>query len=126
DLAEVLLAELLKQRHLAGEPLKAVADAVGEAGRAEAAVAAGGRPARRLRLDEHHVELGVALPGEQRGPQAGETAADDRQVRAPPARQGGERIGRVRLVKPEGAGHRPCQGPGDGRGYVVARHRWLI
>src|ERR1700721_1904258 len=80
DLAQVLLAELLKQRHLAGEPLEAVADAVREAGRAEAAVAAGRRPAAAARLEQHHVAGRVALLGQQRRPQAGEPAADDRQL----------------------------------------------
>ncbi len=69
---------------------------------------------------EHDVELRVPLAGEQRGPQAGEPAADDRQVGGDVARQGGERLGRVGLVEPERARHRAGQGPGDGR---VARCR---
>ena len=62
DLAQVLLAEPLEQRHLRGEPLEAVGDAVGEAGRAEAAVAAGRRPADGPRLEQHDVPGRVALP----------------------------------------------------------------
>jgi hypothetical protein len=101
DLAEVLLAELLKQRHLVGEPFEAVADAVREAGRAEPAIAAGSRPADGPRLKQNHVKVGVPLAGEQCGPQAGKPAPDDRQVRGHPVREGRPRLRRVGLVQPE-------------------------
>jgi hypothetical protein len=111
DLAQVLRAEPLEQRHFVGEPFQAVGQPVGEARRAEAAVAPGRRPAGRARLEQHHVEGRVALPRQQRRPQPGEAAAHDRQVGGDAAGERGQRVGRVRLVEPErprrGARQRP-------------------
>ena len=115
NLAQVLRAEPLEQRHLIGEPVEAVADAVREARGAEAAVAPGGGPSDGLRLKEHDVEAGVPFAGKQRGPQAGKAAADDRQVSGYRTRQGRGRLGRAGLVEPERPGDGASQGPRDGR-----------
>ena len=56
-----------------------VGDPVGEAGRAEAAVAPGRGPADAARLQQRDIGRRVALLAMQRGPQAGEPAADHRQ-----------------------------------------------
>ena len=53
DLVEVRQPELLQPVELLREAADAVLVAVGEAGLAEAAVAAGRRPADRLRLEQH-------------------------------------------------------------------------
>ena len=60
-----------------GKRSQAVRRAVGEARLAEAAVAARCRPADPLGLEQHDVAVGVALLGEQRGPEPGVAAADD-------------------------------------------------
>ena len=65
---------------LVGEAVQAVAQPVGEAGRAEPAVAAGRRPADGAALEQHDVPVRVALLGQQRGPQPGVAAADDGEV----------------------------------------------
>ena len=82
DLVEVLEAEALERRHLVGEALLAVADAVGEAGLHEAAVASAGGRADGATLDEHDVAGRVALLGDERRPQPGVAAADDAEVAA--------------------------------------------
>ena len=73
----------------------------------EAAVAPAGAAAAHVGLEDHDVERGVELGQPQRGPQAGEPAADDAHVRRDRPRQ---RAGRVvagprceRLPEPERA-----------------------
>ena len=114
DRVEVLAPEPVEDRHLVGPPGHAVLVAVREARLAEAAVAARRRPADALRLDDHDLRRGVALGGEQRGPQAGVAAADDDEVGAMRADQrrpvGEEALGEV--VAPE---HRV---PGVGEGML--------
>lgn len=82
DGVEVAGAQLLQLGQLAGPAGQPVAEAVGEGGGAESAVAAGGGPARLLALDQHDVPSGVALLGDQGGPQSAVAAADDQQVAA--------------------------------------------
>ena len=55
DLGQVLPAEPVQRRHLGAEPVQAVGQPVGEAGRAEAAVPAGRRPAGPASLEQQHV-----------------------------------------------------------------------
>jgi hypothetical protein len=80
DRVEVGPPQPLQRGNLAGEPGGAVVQTVGQAGRAEAAVAAGGGRSGGMRLQQHDVAVGVAPLGQQRGPQAGEAAADDGEV----------------------------------------------
>ena len=80
DLVQVLPPELLQHRHLRPESLQPVGQAVGEAGRAEPAVAAGCGPAGGAALQHDHVGGRVALLGQQRGPQPGESRADHGQI----------------------------------------------
>ena len=80
DRVEVLHAEPIERAHLVGPARHAVLVPVREARLAEAAVAARGRPADRLRLDEDDPGGGVALLREQRRPEAGVAAADDDEV----------------------------------------------
>ncbi len=80
DLVEVRPAELLKLVELFRKPGEPVLVAVGEAGFAEAAIAPGCGPADPLRLEQHDPGRRVLALGEQRGPQAGVAAADDREI----------------------------------------------
>ena len=80
DRVEVLPAELLEHRQLVGEAVEAVAQPVGQAGRAEPAVATRGGPAHLAGLEQHHVAVRVALLGQQRGPQPGVAATDHGEV----------------------------------------------
>ena len=63
-----------------GQRLTSVLRAVGQARLGEAAVAARGRPAERLGLQQHDAGRRVAPLGQHRGPQAAVPAADDREV----------------------------------------------
>lgn len=80
DGLEVLAAEAFQEADLLGPALDSVGQAVGEAGLAESAVAAGGGAAGLVRLDEHHVQGRIALLRDEGGPQAGVSAADHEEV----------------------------------------------
>ena len=70
---------------------------MGQAGLAEPAVAAARRVPAGLALEQQHVALGVALLGEQRGPQPEVAAAHDDEVggvRAVQRGQSGQGAGR--------------------------------
>ena len=54
----------------------------------ETAVAPAGAAAADVLLQDHDAQVGVALGEEERGPQAGETAADDHDVGVDVTRQG--------------------------------------
>ena len=108
DLGQVLRAQFFQQRHLGREARQAVADPVGEAGGAEAAVPAGRRPAGRGRLEEHDLRRRVPLPGQQRRPQPGELAADHGEIGAQPPGQRGRGSGGAGLAGPERL--RECSG----------------
>ena len=132
DLGQVLRAQLFQQRHLAGETGQAVADAVGKAGGAEAAVSPGRRPPGRVRLDEDDIRGWITLAREQSGPQPGETAADHREVGGEGAGQRGRRDpvrpagwSRTAAAAPRPARQRrgPSQGPGQ---PVPSDHRASI
>ena len=101
DLVQVGPAEALQHVQLGREVACAVALAVGQAGRAEPAVAPAGRPPDPLALQEHDVPVGVPVAGQQRGPQAGEPAAHDDQVRGRVRGEPRPRLGPVRVIEPE-------------------------
>src|SRR5262249_31202200 len=96
-----------------------VGDPVGERRDREAPVAAGGADADRVLLQDHDVAVwGVAFRV-QRGPEAGEAAADDAEVGA---RRAGERGGRVAAREGgEPVGDR--RGVGVGGALLLGRRR---
>jgi hypothetical protein len=120
----VLDGEPLERVELVGEAGRAVADAVGEGGDGEAAVAPAGAEAGALGLEQDDVAAGVVGLRVQRGPQAGEAAADDAEVGVRAAVERRQRLDRPFAVEPErprlglrvrGAvgGGRRCRGPGE-------------
>ena len=104
DGVEVLGAEALQDGDLLGEPLGAVGQAVGEARRAEPAVATRCRPPAAVALQQHHVTTGVVLFGQECRPQPGVAAPHHHQVGPPGADQGRGRLGCVGVVQPERQG----------------------
>ena len=100
DVVEVLQAELFEQRQLVGEAGLPVGDAVGEAALHEAAVAAAGRRADLVRVDQDDIAGWVALLGDDRGPQPGVAAADDAEVAADRAHERGVGVGLVDVLVP--------------------------
>ena len=86
DAAQVRRAEPVQLGELVGPALDAVAEAVGQAGRREPAVAAAGLVTAVAGLEQHHVGDGVALLGAQRRPQPGVAAADHDAGRPTPGR----------------------------------------
>ena len=112
-----------QQRELLGPPGEAVAEAVGDGRRAEAAVPPGRRPSDAAGLEHDDVPARVGRLGEQRGPQPGEAGADDEQVAAVAAHERGQRFGAVRRVEPEGHRARRCERGGTGgTGAARVRH----
>ena len=77
---DVLAAETLERRHLAGPAGEAVADPVRQRRRAEPAVASGRSAGDAVGLEQHDARTGPLLQGLQRRPQPGQAAADDEQV----------------------------------------------
>ena len=73
-----------------------------ERGLEEAAVAAAGAVAAGLGLEQEHVACGVVGLGVQRGPEAGEAAADDAEVGLAHARRRRRLRARRKAVEPEG------------------------
>jgi hypothetical protein len=100
DAVEVAGAQLLQLVDLVGPAGQAVGQAVGERGGAEAAVAARGGPARLAALDQDDLAPGVALLGEERGPQSAVAAADDEQVAGLGGGEGGLGAGLAGVVQP--------------------------
>ncbi len=80
DPVEVFVAQPFQFGDFVGPPLHPVGVAVGEAGLAEAAVAAGRRPSHGACFQQHDVPVRVAFFGEQRSPQAAVAAADHSQI----------------------------------------------
>ena len=80
---EVRDAFLLEPRDLVGEVADPVRKAVGQRRLAEAAVPAGRPEPDRLLLEDVDAQRGIRVGQRERGPQAGEPAADDRDVRRP-------------------------------------------
>ncbi len=112
DRVEVAGAQLLQDGDLVRPAGESVGESVGEGGGAEAAVAAGGGPARLTALDEDDVAAGVALLGQERGPQSAVAAADDEEVAGlgrGEGRLGARPAGVVQPVR-----HRPDVGEGCG------------
>ena len=92
------------------------ADPVGERADADAAVAAAGLAGDLAGLEDDDVGAGVALLGEQRGPEAGEAGADHREVADSVAGQRRPRRRRRQLVEPERGELRVAERPqGAGR-----------
>ena len=87
DLVEVLPRQALDDRHLFGESIHPVGEAVGEGGTAEPPIATGGARSRLELFQHDDLAVGVALFGEQRRPQARVARADHAQVRAEFANQ---------------------------------------
>ena len=101
DRVEVVPPELHQLGELGLEARVTVAEAVGERGLAEAAVATGGGPADLVALEEHDVEVGVGLLGLQRGPQPGVAATDHGEVRGGRADEGRCGVGPAGGGRPE-------------------------
>jgi hypothetical protein len=94
ELGEVGAPRGLERVELAREARGAVREPVRQRGVDEAAVAATGAPARRLGLQQHDLAVRALALRQHGGPQAGEAAADDREVRLDVA------VERRRLVGP--------------------------
>ncbi len=121
DGVEVLEPHAVERVELIRETAETVGEPVREAGIAEAAVASGGCCGGASGLEDHDVERGSALLGEQRRPEPGETGADDREVAFCVALQWRSGLWCHRIVEPEHPGHRIAQsGVLRGRGH--ARH----
>ena len=116
---EVLQAEALERDDLVREARQPVADAVGERGDHEAAVAPARAGADALGLEHDDVARGVVGLGVQRGPQPGEAAADDAQVGLGAAVQRRARRPRREVVEPE----RRRRGVGVGGALLGGRRR---
>ena len=114
---EVLQPQPLQRLQLVGEAREPVAEAVGQRGLDEAAVAAAGGAADPLGLEQEDVAAGVVGLRLQRRPEPGEAAADDAEVGLGAAAQGGRRLARRQRRDPVG---RPLGLPRNGRG----RRRW--
>ncbi len=113
DALEVLGSETFDRLDLVGEPGDPVLEAVGQRCVAEAPVASAGTERDRVGFQDQDVAVGVVLLRLDRRPQAGETRADDHQVRGRgrcQRRMGG---GRVRTVEPEGKRFRIGVGPSE-------------
>ena len=80
DRVEVLMAQAEQIGHLVRPALHAVAEAMGQGRRDESAVAPGRALGDAAALDEQDDAPRIRLLGEQRGPQSGESAADDDKV----------------------------------------------
>ena len=101
DVAVVVLEpQLLDGADLAGKVMEPVVQAVRQRGIGEAAVSPRSALGYGIGLEERDVAVGVRLLGVDRGPQPGEAAADDQQVRALVSRQGRARLA-IQLVEPE-------------------------
>jgi hypothetical protein len=81
DRIEVAPTEAFDDVQLIGEPVEPIGQTVGEASRAETAIAAGCGVADTVGLQEDHVQVRMALLGEQCRPQPGVAAADDDEIR---------------------------------------------
>ena len=101
DGVEVAPAERHERIDLFGEAGQAVGRAVGEARRAETAVAAGRRLPARAAFQDQHIECRVRALGQQRGPQSRVPATDDREVRLGPPGQLGQGRRASGPVQPE-------------------------
>lgn len=122
DGVEVADAELFEGGQFVRPAGQAVAEAVGEGGGAEAAVAPGGRPADLGAFDEDDVALGVALLGDQCGPQPRVAAADDEQIAGLVADEGGPGGRAVLVGQPEGGGFGVRERMRGGRGHGSSCH----
>lgn len=110
QLGERLRADALELVQLVlGEAHQAVAQPVRERVLGEPGVAVGRTERDVLRLDEQDVARRVALLRDQRGPQPGEAAADDRQVALELALHRRTPFGSAVEVQPE----RPWHGTGE-------------
>ena len=101
DGIEVLDTEPFEGVELGGKPAEAVGKTVCQAGVAESAVAAGGGRPGAACFEYDNVERRVPFSGEQRGPQAGESSADDREVALDVTVEARLRLRRLRVVEPE-------------------------
>ena len=125
DLVEVAQPELVEGVVLVGPAAAAVGLAVGQAGLAEAAVAAGRVLGDAVGLDEQHRPAGVALDRAQRRPEPREPATHDQQVDVDVTRERGTGVGAEGAVEPQRAQHGAGQrllGVGGGHGQIEA-HR---
>ena len=115
DLVQVAPPELLEDLDLVRPARHRVADAVGEAGVHEAAVATARRRPALVGVDQDDVGGRVALLGDDRRPQPGVAAADDAQVTRFGSHEGGVRVGLVDVLHPVGV----LVGVGDGVEVVL-------
>ncbi len=116
NLLEVGQPQLLELVQLLGPALQSVGESVRQAGVGEAAVASAGLLAAHPRLDQDDVSTGVALLGDQRGPEPGVAAADDTEVGRDRLGQPRQGRGPVGVVEP---GH---QGLGSGERFGGPAH----
>ena len=80
DRVECLVTHPQQGGQLIGVPIGAVGQSVGDAGRAESAVAAGRPFGDPVPLEQHDAAAGVGLDGLERGPQSGEAATHHEQI----------------------------------------------
>ncbi len=114
DGVEVGPTQSLQEVDLPGEAFDAVAEAVGQAGRTEAAVAPRRRPSAPVGLEEDDVPPGIGGLGQPGRPQTGEAPADHDEVRLGATHQWWGRVRGGGIVEPE----RDRDGVGDGAGPV--------
>ena len=122
DRLQGLEAHPQQDGQLVGEPLLAIAQPVGQAGRAESAVTAGRTVGDPPGLEKDDVAPRPFLRGLHRGPQPGEPAADDHQVGLHVLDQPPAGRGPLRPVQPVRL--RRCVGQHPGR--VVTHARTLV
>ena len=102
DGVEVGLALAGQLGHLVGPARQPVAEAVGDGGGHEAAVAPRGALGDPVALEDQHVQAGIGLLGQQGGPHPGVAAAHDDQVGGRVGDQGRGGVRALGAVQPEG------------------------
>ena len=117
---EIILGEPLQDVHLISEVDLAVAEAVGQGGLDEAAVATAGPAAAAISLEQHDLAPRITGLGLKRCPQAGVAAAHDAQIRFGIAVKRGVRFSRRKIIEPEAVGR------GVPVGRAILRGGWSL
>ena len=103
DLVQVLQPEFFEHLEFVGVSRHAVADAVRQRRLHESAVAPAGRAADFAHVDQHDVAGGIALLGDEGGPQPGVPAADDAEICVLVSHERRVRLRAVGALEPEGS-----------------------